>query len=182
MKISVKKNIGWITASLLLFVMITIAFFVLPKKKSQVYVNKKEEVVIKRTKMTNITPIEYEATEKKYQGIPRLTYISSGREKQIQEDEYFNIIKEKITKENLSAQSWFQNICNEFWLSEQADGKYFTIERHGYHQNGCPGDPMTSPRYDTFLIDKNTKEVYYDDVVAAKTITFAEWAMTISKE
>ncbi|MFA5136143.1 MAG: hypothetical protein WC489_01995 [Patescibacteria group bacterium] len=129
-----------------------------------------------------VTLIKNEQTEILYEGNPRLLLFSDKKESLVNDNEYYNVLKEKIISDGLSAKTWFSNRCNEFWLGERPDGKYYSIERHGYHRDGCPGDPMTSPRYNTFLIDMISKEIFYEDVIKDKVISFEDWAKTIDKE
>lgn len=131
-------------------------------------------------KLTTVTPIMYGPNEPQYIGNPKLILVQDKIETTVEEDEYFNLLKNRISEEKLSAKAWFQNKCSMFRMGK--GDKFYFIERRGYHADGCPGDPMFSPRYDTFQIDLETKDIFYDDYVLQKTITFSEWAKTIGKE
>lgn len=122
----------------------------------------------------------YGPNEPQYIGNPKLILVQDKIETTVEEDEYFNLLKNRISEEKLSAKAWFQNKCSMFRMGK--GDKFYFIERRGYHADGCPGDPMFSPRYDTFQIDLETKDIFYDDYVLQKTITFSEWAKTIGKE
>lgn len=169
---------------LLLFtIVIVVGYFFLSESNSLFTKNKKITSSIKQDVV--ITPIKYSIVESQYKGSPHLYYFNSEKEHVVVADEYYNILKQKILDGRLSAQTWFQNRCNDFWLLGKINKKgveYYSIERHGYHQDGCPGDPNFSPRYDVFLINTKTKGIIYEDFIHQKEIAFDQWAETISKE
>lgn len=117
--------------------------------------------------------------QQKYKGTAGLILITNGKFEDVKSNEYVDILKEKLKAQNVSYK-WFEFRCNEFWI-KQWDVQYMSVERHGYHQDGCPGDPESSPRYDTFLIDKNTKEVFYYNFYPEGTVTLGEWAKQMYK-
>lgn len=126
--------------------------------------------------------VKYGNLDEQDRGTPRIVLASQGKYSLVSNNEYFEILKGRIQATKLTAKTWFENRCNEFWIGQRDNGKYISIERHGYHQDGCPGDPEASPRYDTFLIDAKTEEISYDDVMAGKIITFDEWTKGIAQE
>lgn len=114
-----------------------------------------------------------------YRGIPHVVNLDKNMEL-LENNEYFDLLKRRITEDRLSAMIWFENRCNDFWISENAEKRQIIIERHGYHAEGCPGDPNFAPRLDTFIIDKNTNEIYWYDVVKNSNIPYNDWAAGIS--
>lgn len=182
MKILTSKHWKLIAIGLSLLALFLLRQFTVGERGPEIS-TRKDNVITETLKPTTpITPIKYETVSKQYQGTPRIVSFLKKQTELVQNNEYFNKLKNNIANKELSAQAWFSNRCNEFWLGYRDNEKYVSIERHGYHQNGCPGDPETSPRYDTFLIDTRTEEVFYDNVMTGKTITFEEWAKGVAKE
>ena len=94
---------------------------------------------------------------------------------------YFKLLKIRIISEHLSAQAWFNDKCNQFWLMDK--GTEYQIERHERHIDGCGTAVLsTAPLLDMFTIDKKTEEIFRLDNAKGQNVTFNEWAKTISKE
>jgi len=118
--------------------------------------------------------------DESYRGTPRLVSMKKDGGL-LKSNEYYELLKKQIEGDKLSADVWFQSKCNEFWIFDDEEDKQIQIERHGYHADGCPGDPNFAPRMDTFIIDKTTKEIQWLDIGRNKEIPYIEWAKGITK-
>jgi len=116
-----------------------------------------------------------------HRGIPRLVSMQEGKNL-LASNEYYDILKQRIEKDNLSAKIWIESKCNEFWIFDKPNDEFVSVERHGYHSDGCPGDPNFAPRLDVFNINRETKEIFWLDIGNNKNIPYKDWAKTISKE
>jgi len=119
--------------------------------------------------------------DESHRGTPRLLSMEKNMSL-IESSVYYDMLKKRIEDDQLSAKVWFESRCNEFWIFDKPNDEFASVERHGYHQDGCPGDPNVAPRMDTFSIDKKTKEIFWLDVGRNKNIPYADWAKTVSKE
>lgn len=170
---------------LLLFFILRAATLVQKKeiisKKGQInQSNPLENVRKELTSVVIITPATYTLIES-HRGVPRLVSMQEGQNL-LTSNEYYDLLKQRIEKDNISAKIWFESKCNEFWIFDNSTDENVSIERHGYHQDGCPGDPNFAPRLDVFNINRESKEIFWLDIGKNKNIPYDEWAKTISKE
>ena len=111
---------------------------------------------------------------------PRILFFEQiGKPSLVRNNEWVALLKDKFIKNNLDTKV-FNNKCYEFWLAEE-DKNILRIELHEFHQNGCPGDPNSSPRIETFTINKTTKTIFWYDVVSNKTVDFKEYIRVINQ-
>lgn len=105
---------------------------------------------------------------------PRIIFFDQqNRKALIKNNEWIKLLKDEYKKYNLKTRV-FNDKCFEFWLSNK-DKNTIWIELHEYHQEGCSGDPNTSPRINTFIIDKTTRIVSWYDVIQDKIVDFEQY-------
>lgn len=113
-----------------------------------------------------------------YTANPRILFFEQiGKSVLIKDNEWVKLLKNTYKKNNLKTEK-FNDRCFEFWLSNE-DKNTIGIELHEYHQQGCPGDPRTSPLIDRFLINKETKIISWYDVINNKVVGFEEYIKTV---
>lgn len=170
-------KIKLITIILLLFLIFVI--YTIKNSRSITTVSKLSKTTpIPRIKLTKYSLIEL------HRGIPPVVEFTGDLVRGQQHDNYyFNILKNKIIADNLSAKVWFEDKCNQFWLSDDPFKKgEFKIERHERHIEECTGaDPMFSPLLDMFVINKKIKRIFWIDIINSKYLSYEEWSKTISK-
>ena len=111
---------------------------------------------------------------------PRVLFFEQiGKSVLVQDNEWIKLLKDTYKKNSLKTGK-FNDRCFEFWLSNE-DKNTIGIELHEYHQQGCPGDPHTSPLIDRFLINKETKIISWYDVIKNKVVGFEEYVKTVNK-
>ncbi len=166
---------------IIITVVLIFAFLLILNQTSRPKVIINNKVVIP-TIIPTVTDKPYKYwLEESHRGVPRLLFMEKSLNL-VAGNEYYDILKQRIENDHLSAKIWFESRCNEFWIFDKPTDEFISIERHGYHQDGCPGDPNFAPRMDTFNIDKKTKEIFWLDVGRNRNIPYAEWAKTVSKE
>lgn len=137
---------------------------------------KKTEIIISPT--PTITFTEYTLIDS-HRGKPPVTDFKS----QGQQDNnyYFKLLKNKITSDHLSAEVWFDDICNQFWLMDRETD--YQIERHDRHIVGCGTAVFgTAPLLDMFFVDKKSEKIFRLDIIKNKNVSYDEWSKTISKQ
>ena len=111
---------------------------------------------------------------------PRIIFFDQQSNKElIKDNEWVKLLKDTYKKNDLETGK-FNDRCFEFWLSNE-DKNTIGIELHEYHQQGCPGDPHTSPLIDRFLINKETKIISWYFVIQNKVVGFEEYVKTVNK-
>lgn len=171
---------------------------VIPWKKQEGYNKRWKTEIIKQKKGTspsisasnaiiNMLPtaaltkalIKYTLPDSR-RGVPLV--IEFGRKGDQADNNYFKLLKSGIESEHLSAQAWFGNKCNQFWLSDR-EPKYqmaeYKIERHAVQSAECYG---VATLLDMFTIDKKTEEIYWLDNTKGQNVPYSEWAKTISRD
>lgn len=137
---------------------------------------KKTEIIISPT--PTITFTEYTLIDS-HRGKPPVTDFKS----QGQQDNnyYFKLLKNKITSDHLSAEVWFDDMCNQFWLMDRETE--YQIERHERHIVGCGTAVFgTAPLLDMFFVDKKSEKIFRLDIIKNKNVSYDEWSKTISKQ
>lgn len=157
---------------IILIIIVTILFIigfnVIFQKKTQLLNNQ----ALKKSTITDVLPNSHRDEP------PIVDFKSKGQQ---DNNYYFKLLKNRIVSEHLSAQTWFTDKCNQFWLMDKET--QFQIERHERHIEGCgDADPNTAPLLDMFTIDKRTEEIFRLDNTKGQNATFNEWAKTVSKE
>lgn len=115
-----------------------------------------------------------------YTSSPRIIFFDQQSRKVItKNNEWIGLLKDTYIRNSLKTGK-FNDKCFEFWLSDE-DNNTIGIELHEYHQQGCPGDPHTSPLIDRFLINKETKIISWYDVIKNKVVGFEEYVKTVNK-
>jgi len=109
---------------------------------------------------------------------PQIIFFDQQSRKVItKNNEWVELLKDTYKKNSLKTGK-FNDRCFEFWLSNE-DKNTIGIELHEYHQQGCPGDPHTSPLIDRFLINKTTKTISWYDVIRNKVVGFEEYIKSV---
>lgn len=109
---------------------------------------------------------------------PRIIFFDQQSRKVItKNNEWVGLLEDTYKKNGLKTGK-FNDRCFEFWLSNE-DKYTIGIELHEYHQQGCAGDPHTSPLIDRFLINKTTKTISWYDVIRNKVVGFEEYIKSV---
>ena len=101
-----------------------------------------------------------------------LMFITSGsvvdaQTRLLDQEEAIALLKNRLQAHNIYT-DWTTYDCLLFWIGEKIGEKnetFFLIIIHEKHWDGCPGDPHTSPRVDTFRIHRSTGEIEWDNYV-----------------
>lgn len=81
----------------------------------------------------------------------------------LSEKESIDLIVKTITKDSLY-ESFATPQCISYKTDDESK-EFFIISAYELHNNNCKGDPSTQPRIDTFKIIKQTKDIYYYNIL-----------------
>jgi len=160
---------------IMVFIFISLLFIITIDIKT-----KKNAEIIKKLNLPTptITIIEYILIDSHRGEPPVIDFKNQGQQ---DNNYYFKLLKNKIINDNLSAQVWFNDKCNQFWLMDRETE--YQIERHERHIAECGTAVFgTAPLLDMFFIDKKSEKIYRLDIIKNINVTYVEWAKTISKQ